>query len=111
MCLDPKGSFSHAQPRYFERISMDGVKPALIFADGGSPIAVLPDGNLYYVGNDENLTSGGLQVTRNSPDGGTSVFAPEPEGNNRESWHHRVSRWSRKGFFMLRAQAPSSKSR
>ena len=42
MCFDPEGSFSRAQPRYFERISPDGVKPALIFADGGSPIAVLP---------------------------------------------------------------------
>ena len=72
MCLDPKGSFSHVQPKYFERISSDGVKPALIFADGGSPIAVLPDGNLYYVSNDESLTPGGMHVTRNSPDGATT---------------------------------------
>jgi len=76
MCLDPEGSFSHVQPKYFERISPEGGKPALIFADGGSPIAVLPDGNLYYVSNDEKLTPGGLQVTRNSPSGDISVFAP-----------------------------------
>lgn len=76
MCLDQEGSFSRTQPRYFERISRDGVKPALIFADGGSPIAVLPDGNLYYVGGEEQLTPGGLQVARNAPGGEVSVFAP-----------------------------------
>ena len=76
MCLDPEGSFSHTQPKYFERISPDGAKPALIFADGGSPIAVLPDGNLYYVSGGEQLTPGGLQVARNTPQGEISVFAP-----------------------------------
>jgi hypothetical protein len=35
MCLDPEGSFSRTQPKHFERISLDGVKPALIYADGG----------------------------------------------------------------------------
>jgi len=75
MCLDPQGSFSHTQPRYFERLSPDGVKPALIFADGGSPIAVLPDGNLYYVSGVEDLTPGGLQVARNSPGGEISACA------------------------------------
>lgn len=75
LCLDPKGSFSNTQPRYFERISGDGVVPALIFADGGSPIAVLPDGNLYYVSGVENLTPGGLQVARNSPTGELSAVA------------------------------------
>ena len=76
MCLDPKGSFSRCQPKYFERISPDGVTPALIFADGGSPIAVLPDGILYYVSGIEELTPGGLQVARNTPQGEISVFAP-----------------------------------
>jgi hypothetical protein len=75
MCLDPKGSFSRTQPKYFERISPDGVKPALIFADGGSPIAVLPDGNLYFVSGVEELTPGGLQVARNSPSGVISALA------------------------------------
>src|SRR5262249_8495420 len=56
MCLDTEGSFSRTQPKFFERITPAGVKPALIFADGGSPIAVLPDGNLYYASNDEKLT-------------------------------------------------------
>jgi hypothetical protein len=75
MCLDAKGSFSNTQPKYFERISPDGVKPALIFADGGSPIAVLPDGNLYYVSGAQELTPGGLQVARNSSSGEVSAVA------------------------------------
>jgi len=60
---------------HFQRISPDGVKPALIFADGGSPIAVLSDGDLYYVSGVEELTPGGLQVARNSPSGEISVCA------------------------------------
>jgi hypothetical protein len=76
LCLDPEGSFSRTQPKYFERISPDGVKPALIFADGGSPIAVLPDGDLYYVSGVEELTPGGLQIARNSPSGEIAALAP-----------------------------------
>jgi sugar lactone lactonase YvrE len=77
LCLDPAGSFSHTQPRYFERITPDGAKPALIFADGGSPIAVLRDDFLYYASNDESMTPGGLQVTRQSPAGEVSIFPPD----------------------------------
>jgi len=76
MCLDTEGSFSRTQPKHFERITLPGVKPAIIFADGGSPIAVLPDGNLYYVSNDDAMTPGGLQLTRHSPKGMISLFAP-----------------------------------
>src|SRR5262249_3048394 len=77
LCLDPAGSFSRAQPRHFERITSDGVRPALIYADGGSPIAVLRDGFLYYASNDERMTPGGLQVTRQSPAGEVSIFPPD----------------------------------
>src|SRR5262245_60445503 len=77
MCLDPEGRFSHTQPKHFERITPDDVKPALIYADGGSPIAVLRDGNLYYVSNDETMTPGGTQVTRQSPNGQISIFPPD----------------------------------
>ena len=77
LCLDPDGRFSHTQPRHFERITPDGVKPTLIYADGGSPIAVLPDGYLYYVSNTELMEPGGLQVTRQSPDGQLSIFPPD----------------------------------
>jgi len=77
MCLDPDGSFSRTQPKHFERITPDGVEPALIYADGGSPIAVLRDGLLYYVSNNERMTPGGLQVTRQSPSGKLSIFPPD----------------------------------
>ncbi len=77
MCLDAEGSFSRAQPKYFERTTAPGVKPALIFADGGSPIAVLRDGRLYYASNDEKMMPGGLQITRQSPGGEISVFPPD----------------------------------
>src|SRR5262245_22020740 len=78
MCLDAQGSFSHTQPKHFERITPDGAKPALIHADGGSPIAVLRDGNLYYASNDEmGIQPGGLQVTRQSPGGEISIFPPD----------------------------------
>jgi sugar lactone lactonase YvrE len=77
MCLDPEGSFSRTQPKHFDRITPDGVKPALIYADGGSPIAVLRDGNLYYASNNEKMTPGGLQVTRQSPGGELAIFPPD----------------------------------
>src|SRR5882724_12739609 len=38
MCFDERGIFSQTQPKYFERITPSGVKPAIIFAGGGSPI-------------------------------------------------------------------------
>jgi hypothetical protein len=76
MCLDAGGSFSHSQPKYFKRISPDGATPTIIFAGGGSPIAVLPDGFLYYVSGPEELTPAGLRLARNSPRGKVSVFAP-----------------------------------
>src|SRR5688500_7273164 len=47
LCLDRVGSFSRAQPKHFLRVTPDGVRPAIIFADGGAPIAVCPDGHLY----------------------------------------------------------------
>jgi len=77
LCLDADGSFSRSQPKYFERVTPDGGKPALIFAEGGSPIAVLRDGLLYYASGDETMTPGGLQVTRQSPSGEISIFPPD----------------------------------
>jgi sugar lactone lactonase YvrE len=77
MCLDAEGSFSRTQPKHFERITPDTMKPVLIYADGGSPIAVLRDGLLYYVSNNEKMTPGGQQVTRQSPDGKIEVFPPD----------------------------------
>ena len=79
LCLDPQGSFSRTQPKHFERVTPEGVRPAIIFADGGAPIAVGGDGHLYYGSNwgegDEHAP-GGLTVSRVSTDGKLSHVSP-----------------------------------
>ena len=79
MCLDEEGSFSRIQPKFFQRITPAGVKPSLIFADGGSPVAVAEDGWLYYVSNDERMTPGGMHLSRISPSGGVLRGSQELE--------------------------------
>jgi hypothetical protein len=72
LCLDRAGSFSRTQPKFFERITPEGKKPAILFADGGAPLAVGHDGNLYYGSNwrgSDDHPPGGLTVSRLSPDG------------------------------------------
>jgi len=82
LALDPSGSFSNMEfeksshwPRWFKRRTPAGVRPALI-ADGGSPLVVAGDGNLYYVCNDEKLIPGGLQVARLTADGKALLLDP-----------------------------------
>ncbi|MCI0541609.1 MAG: hypothetical protein L0Z50_40945, partial [Verrucomicrobiales bacterium] len=80
LCLDPQGSFSRTQPRYFKRITPDSTRPAVIFADGGAPIAVGQDGNLYYGSSgekDNDDEPGALALSRLSPDGTARAFAPK----------------------------------
>jgi sugar lactone lactonase YvrE len=72
LCLDREGIFSRTQPKFFERITPDGARPAILFADGGAPIAVCGDGNLYFASNWQKGDAhppGGLTVSRVSPDG------------------------------------------
>jgi sugar lactone lactonase YvrE len=79
MCLDLNGVFSNIQPKFFERITPAGAKPAIIFADGGAPIAMNSDGNLYYGSNpseDGSMPPGGLSVSRISTNGTLTEFAP-----------------------------------
>ena len=79
MALDAGGSFSRAKIPHFERITPDGQKPALIVADGGSPIAVSRDGNLYYLcgfSRTEPTDPGGPMIGRVSPEGNLTVLAP-----------------------------------
>jgi hypothetical protein len=82
LALDGNGSFARMAfeksahwPRWFKRRTPLGVRPAVI-ADGGSPLVVNRDGNLYYVSNDERMIPGGLQITRLSPDGKLTLLAP-----------------------------------
>jgi hypothetical protein len=48
LCMDERGIYSRAQPTFFQRITQDGLAPALIYAGGGSPIIMGQDGNFYY---------------------------------------------------------------
>jgi formylglycine-generating enzyme required for sulfatase activity len=64
----------------FKKITPPGVKPALLYASGGGPLVVNRDGNLYYgsgfPGGDDKAP-GFHTVTRLSPDGKQTLFAPQ----------------------------------
>jgi hypothetical protein len=62
-------------PRWFKHRDPPGSELALI-ADGGSPLVIHRDGNLYFVCNDEKMIPGGLQIGRLSPDGKVGLVAP-----------------------------------
>jgi len=76
LALDAGGAFSKAAPKYFRRITPEGVKPALIHADGGAPLIVSSDGNLYYASGDKDDRPGGLALTRETPEGMRTSFSP-----------------------------------
>jgi formylglycine-generating enzyme required for sulfatase activity len=81
MALDTEGKFaSAADTRLFKRLTPSGVKPALLYASGGAPLVVNQDGNLYYgsgfPGGDD-MAPGFHTVTRLSPDGNRTLFAPQ----------------------------------
>jgi sugar lactone lactonase YvrE len=79
LALDTGGAFSKVKPKQFERITPDGSIPSLIFASGGAPIVVGPEGNLYYGSNgsqEESFPPGAMTVVRLSPDGRIDLFAP-----------------------------------
>jgi hypothetical protein len=79
MALDAEGRFSRAKLPFFQRITPDGERPALVVADGGSPIAVCRDGNLYYLcgfSRTEPMDAGGPLIGRMSPEGKLTVLAP-----------------------------------
>jgi hypothetical protein len=78
MALDAAGTFARARPPHFERITPDGETPALVVADGGSPVAVVGRHLYYLCGFSETKPTdpGGLQIGRMSPDGTAAVWAP-----------------------------------
>jgi len=82
LALDETGSFSQVSfekskhwPRWFKRRTPVNVRPALI-TDGGSPLVVGLDGNIYYVCDDERMIPGGLQIAQLSPSGKEKLFNP-----------------------------------
>lgn len=62
-------------PRWFKHRNPAGSDLALI-SDGGSPLVIHRDGNLYYVCGDEQMIPAGLQIGRLSPDGKLALVAP-----------------------------------
>jgi hypothetical protein len=66
-------------PRWFKHRRPPGEALALI-SDGGSPLVIHRDGNLYYVCGDERMTIGGLQIGRLSPDGKLALVFPQMKG-------------------------------
>ena len=62
-------------PRWFKHRNPPGSELALV-SDGGSPLVIHRDGNLYYVTNDDRMVPGGLQIGRLSPDGKLALVAP-----------------------------------
>jgi hypothetical protein len=79
MALDAEGSFSRTKLPHFERITPEVKKPALIVADGGSPIAVGRDGYLYYLcgfSRTNPTNPGGPLFGRMSSEGKLTVLTP-----------------------------------
>ena len=62
-------------PRWFKHRNPPGSELALI-SDGGSPLVIHRDGNLYFVCDDERMIPAGLQVGRLAPDGKLALVAP-----------------------------------
>jgi len=82
MCLDREGAFAKTQPKYFRRVTPDGVKPAIIFADGGAPLVVNKDGNLYYGSwstKEDGFAPAAATVSRMRVEGTRENFAPTLE--------------------------------
>src|SRR5256714_4655232 len=79
LALDPSGKFSAQLPRLFEKLVIDGRKPTLLYASGGAPFVVSRDGNLYYGSgypDGDDMAPGFHTLTRLSPDGKRTLFAP-----------------------------------
>ncbi len=79
LALDAGGAFSKVTLKQFERITPDGAVPTLIFASGGAPLVVGPDGNLYYGSNgsqEESFPTGANTVARQSARGRQELFSP-----------------------------------
>jgi hypothetical protein len=77
MALDTKDKFAHSDLKLVERISPDPLNPALLVADGGAPITVNVDNNLYYgvgISSEGKVDVGMMKI---SPDDKQEQFAPD----------------------------------
>jgi hypothetical protein len=83
LALDPEGSFSRTSFRFAKRVTPLGQKPAILVADGGAPIVVGRDGNLYY-GLAREATGVAAGLTQISPDGKRTIFSPDLKSKLRQ---------------------------
>ena len=72
MALDAKGAFARTDQKLVEWLA-----PALIVADGGAPITMNTDGNLYYGLGLSSTGQVSVGMTRIFPDGRQEPFAPD----------------------------------
>jgi hypothetical protein len=72
MALDAKAAFARTELKLVEWIA-----PALVVADGGAPITVHTDGNLYYGLGLSSTGQVSVGMTRIFPDGRQESFAPD----------------------------------
>src|SRR5262245_14189014 len=88
LCLDRDGAFARTQPKFFERITAEGEKPAILFADGGAPLVVGRDAQLYFGSNWEEggdkHPPGGLTVSRQTVTGKLSLLSTNLAGMLRQ---------------------------
>jgi len=82
LALDAAEKFSQMEfeksnhwPRWFKHRNPPDAGLKLI-SDGGSPLVIHSDGNLYYVCEDERMIPGGLQIGRLSPEGKLTLVSP-----------------------------------
>ena len=77
MALDVTGKFARSNLKLVERITPDGFVPVLIVADGGAPITVNTDGNLYYGVSFSDTNEIIVGMLRISADSKQEKFAPD----------------------------------
>jgi hypothetical protein len=79
LALDTEGRFSNQFPQLFNKLTLEGTKPALLYASGGAPLVVNRDGNLYYGSGfpeGDDMAPGFHTLTRMALDGKRTLFAP-----------------------------------
>jgi hypothetical protein len=80
LTVDPRGVWSGANLREYEVVALDAGPANLIFATGGAPLVVGPEGTLYYGSNgdpQQSFPTGAKTVAKVSPRSQPSVFAPQ----------------------------------
>ncbi len=73
--FDSDGRYARSKPEFYQRITPKGVNPAMLASTSG-PIAIGPEGDVYYASSNEN---GPLQILRLSPAGERYVVAKVPD--------------------------------